>query len=168
MPLTIKLSDEQLSKLGVKTAEEAIALLEKSKEPPKAEEPKDSVAKLTIGDYDVTTRFNAIENRLKALEDQPRVKPEDLAAVKSDARTEAVREAMAVIAKIGGAALTTKEKPADVATEKTAEEKAKEAGDYKAQWKASEKLQEEFSTAESYEAYMKAAARGQVHIQQRG
>ena len=168
MPLTIKFSDEQAAKLGVKTADEAIALIEKAKEPPKADEPKESANKLTIGDYDVTSRFNAVEARIKTLEDRPQVKPEDLAAVRAEAKAEASREAMAVIAKVGGHAITTKEKPADVSTEKSAEEKAKEGGDYKAQWKSSQKLQEEFSTAESYEAYMKAVERGQVQISAKG
>lgn len=166
-PLTIKLTAEQQEKYGVKTAEGVFDLLEN------ISETHGKLRDSEQANQSLSGKIGALESRVTAIEGRkPEVDSEALFAkllpkIQEAAKAEASREAMASIAKVGGHALTTKETPADVTQGKTDEQKAAEAGDYKAQWKASSDLQAEFVDAESYEAYRRACDRGIVKIHSR-
>lgn len=172
MPLTIKLSDERMKALGITTAEEAVALLDSSAET--AGKLKD--AEKLADESNVT--MTAFDERLAAIEKRTTLAwREDggkhfLANGKAEfnltdhisevAAATAGRETLKAISKVGGAALTNKETPADVsdtpgAIAKTPEEK----------WKTDEKIQATFPTHESYAAYLRAVEQGRVKINTR-
>lgn len=156
--MTIKLSEEQMSKFGFSTQEEVIAALEKSKEKPQEKIVTDPALAAFMKTFEAAIALHgaAIEKLEASLKT---VSPESiLASASAEAKKVASSEVAAAIAKSGGAALTSKEKTDVEQSKKPA------ADDYAAQYDAesAENIRAEFPTKSSYVAYRTGIANGRI------
>ena len=158
----LKLTDKQAGALGLDTNADALALLELSAEIQATNEKL--VAELaaeqgkTNMDAETLSRIDALEERIKTIESIPAV---DADAIIKRAIAGATDNVMKVVAKVGANSLPSEGSPGEVTTEKT--EIAED--DYEGQWLANVgACHDEFSSYETFLAFSKANAAGQVKI----
>ena len=157
--LTLKLSAEQMEKLGIKTQDEALALLEGAGSA-KAEL---AAANTTLDGF--RAELSALTEKVTALESRkPELSAEDMAKIQGDceakaeakAKSTAQAETAAVLAKFGGKPAGQGETPADVTSQQAIAD-----DDYAGQWKANVGgCHDEFSSFDAFAAYKKAEAKG--------
>lgn len=153
--LTVKLPESVLAELGATPADfqAKLAAFIADARTAKAEATKaqSDAAAHQADAADFSARLAAIESSVKALQAAPAL---DRAALLSDAKAEASNIFTAMLAKTGGAPLPATEPANGDANNGSA------PAEPKARWAADKKLQAEFSTPESYAAYLKAEERG--------
>lgn len=161
--MTIKLSDEQLTKWGVKSQEELISALDKTVEKPKAENlpvipptvpPAKDASEVSayFAQHGIFQRIALIETSLGAIN-----KDALIDAAKVEARKVASSEVSAAIARSGGQALKQESAPAEPPAGKTVD-----PNDFAAQYDASPNLQAEFISKTSFVKYQQAKAAGRI------
>jgi hypothetical protein len=144
----IKLSDEQMAKLGIASFEDLEAKLGSAKSGDA--QLKSFDAKLT----DFNTRMEAMEAALESLPkvDAKAIVSDAVAQANASAETIAAKHVSAAVARAGQSGLA----PNKPSTEGNDSTPKPAADDYKAQWEASENIRAEFITLKTYEAFMKA------------
>lgn len=154
--LTLKLPESVLAELGATPADfqaKLTAFLADAKaDKARLSQAQETATVTASANADIITRLAAVEANVAALQKAPAF---DRAALLSEAKADASNLFTAMLAKTGGAPIAA----ASVAANDDANNGSTPA-DPKARWAADKKLQAEFSTAESYDAYCKAEARG--------
>lgn len=158
--LTIKVSDEQQARLGIKSADEFT---------PRIEALLASESGLQAKTKSDTEAFTALSGKVEAMEaqlgkltvfDAAAVTKEAVKASVEAAKIEAGQVATTIYGKSGSAPKgdaelkdVTKSKDAEVASD-----------DYAGQYKASKNLQDEFMSEKAYVSFMKMNADGRIRI----
>ena len=147
--LTIKLTDEQMSQLGISTSEQALELLAAKPEPTPAPAPTPAVS--------TDASFAKFEAALKTLSDSLNTKIE---AVIKEAKIVASQEVSSAIAKSGSAAVA----PQTMKPDENPSPAKPDADDYVGQFKADKNIQAEFISERAYVLFMEAQKQGRITI----
>ena len=160
--LILKLSDDQVSKLGVKTADELLAKFDTDTV---AESNLDSIKSILLSTNERVSHFESaqteISNRVDALEKRfgsgQRLTEDEIRML---AETAASRMCVQALGAVGTNPVT----PAPVSPTIQAAQSAAKKDDHAAHWDADKNIQAEFPERDIYIAFQKATARGMVQI----